>query len=372
MDNDQMDDINPVFIPGLELSRIFYQQAVKPILDKNFSELSYSAALIGGGSEVLGYDTALSRDHNWGPRVTLFLSERDYPLLKDRITQVLSENLPYIFMGYSINFSLPEPNGVRCLADITSSSVNHRVDVFTTRSFFETCLKLDPFLPLTVIDWLTFPQQILLELVSGEVFYDGLDELNQVRGKFAYYPGDVWLYVLASQWTKISQEEAFAGRCSDVSDELGSQIVAARIVRELMRLCFLMEKTYAPYSKWFGTAFSRLRSAKALSPVLRNVLLAESMKEREGFLSEAYKKVAELHNALGITEPLPTHVSTYHDRPYLVIHADRFADAIRRQIKDAEVMAIKSNIGSVDQFMDSTDVLSSPEVFSNLEIWSSE
>jgi hypothetical protein len=52
----------PKFIPGLELSRIFYQYEVKPILDRNFPALRYSAALIGWGSEVLGFDTALSRE----------------------------------------------------------------------------------------------------------------------------------------------------------------------------------------------------------------------------------------------------------------------------------------------------------------------
>jgi hypothetical protein len=39
---------------------------------------------------------------------------------------------------------------------------------------------------------------------------------------------------------------------------LGSRIVAARQVRELMRPGFLLERNYWPYPKWFGTAFGRL------------------------------------------------------------------------------------------------------------------
>jgi hypothetical protein len=50
-------------------------------------------------------------------------------------------------------------------------------------------------------------------------------------------------------------------RCGDVGDELGSRLVAARLIEELMRLCFLMEKQYWPYAKWFGTAFSKLACA---------------------------------------------------------------------------------------------------------------
>lgn len=367
-----MNEETQKFVPGLELSKLYYQKEIKPILDKNFPDLKYSAGLLGWGSEVLGYDTPISRDHHWGPRVLIFLSEKDFSASKEKISEALSENLPYKFLGYSTNFSKAEENGVRHPIDITSGSVNHMVNFFTTKSFFEMRLKFDPFQDISVIDWLTFPQQRLLEIVSGEIFHDGLDELNKMMEKFSFYPNDVWLYLLASQWTKISQEEAFVGRCGDVGDELGSQIVAARIVRELMKLCFLLEKKYAPYSKWFGTGFAKLNSAKELSPILRKVLLSESWKEREKFLSEAYEKVAELHNSQNITEPLPAKVSSYHGRPYLVIHADQFAEAVRSKIKDEDVKAIKTNIGSVDQFMDSTDVLSYPQIFKKLKIWSDD
>jgi hypothetical protein len=150
------------------------------------------------------------------------------------------------------------------------------------------------------------------------------------------------------------------GRCGDVGDELGSRVIATRIVHQLMRLCFLMERTYAPYSKWFGTAFSRLQWAPTLSPVFMRVLSTETWREREKHLSEAYRKLAKKHNALGITEPLSTEVSNYHTRPYLVIHADRFVDAIKQRIQSEEVRSIVPIIGSVDQFSDSTDVLETP------------
>src|SRR5581483_7403542 len=101
-------------------------------------------------------------------------------------------------------------------------------------------------------DWLSFPQQELLCLTAGEVFYDGLCEVEKIRRKLAYYPHDVWLYLLACQWTRIAQEEAFVGRCGEAGDELGSRVTAARLVRDLMRLCFLFEKRYTPYTKWLG------------------------------------------------------------------------------------------------------------------------
>src|SRR5688500_20274327 len=95
----------PKFIPGLKLCRLFYEQEVTPILNKNFPRLRNSAAIIGWGSEVLGFDTPISRDHHWGPRLLLFLSEKDYRRLKGQISEALSDQLPYEFMGYSTNYS---------------------------------------------------------------------------------------------------------------------------------------------------------------------------------------------------------------------------------------------------------------------------
>lgn len=53
------------FIPGLKLSELFYKEAVKPIIDSDFPKVKYAAARIDYVSEVLGFDTPLSMDHDW-------------------------------------------------------------------------------------------------------------------------------------------------------------------------------------------------------------------------------------------------------------------------------------------------------------------
>src|SRR6185436_2140967 len=361
----------PAFVPGLKLSRLFYETEVKPILDQTFPHLRHSAALIGWGSEVLGFDTSISRDHHWGPRVLLFLSERDSPKWRDKVSEVLSKELPYSFKGYSTNFSKPEPNGVRHPVRITRGPVNPMINIYTVRSLFKSRLGFDLKRRITTADWLSFPQQRLLELTSGEVYYDGLGQLVKARQRFAYYPRDIWLYVMAAQWTRISQEEAFVGRAGHVGDELGSQIVAARLAREIIKLSFLLERTYAPYSKWLGSAFMRLTIGRNLSPILRRVLLAKTWKTREKWLSEAYSLVAKSHNALKITKPLSTKTSDYYHRPYLVIFAERFAKAIKQQIKDPAVKKIATDIGAIDQFTDSTNVVEDLKLIQRMRgVWS--
>ena len=71
-------------LSGIELSHQFYEQCVYPILAKHFGSIFFnnsalfSACLIGHGSEVLGFDTQMSEDHDFGPRVQVFLNTTEH------------------------------------------------------------------------------------------------------------------------------------------------------------------------------------------------------------------------------------------------------------------------------------------------------
>lgn len=354
------------FVKGIQLSEIFFNEVVKEIVDTNFSDLKYSAGLIGSGSEVLGFDTERSTDHHWGPRVMLFLEEKDFNK-KYVILDILSKELPLTFRGYSTHFGDPDKIGVQLLSKAKKGQpINHRVEIFTIKSFFNEYLGIDPNNELTIFDWLTFSEQKLRTIKSGKIFYDQIGFKN-IREKFEYYPNDVWLYILASEWGKIGQEEPFVGRCGSVEDELGSKIIAIRLVQSIMRLCFLMEKEYTPYSKWFGTAFSKLKSAKKLTFILNKVISSENWKERESKLSKAYEIIANIHNSLKITKPLATKVSEFHDRPYLVIHGDIFAKEIKKQIQNKTILNIKSGIGSVNQITNTVDLLENDKLLKRMK-----
>lgn len=342
------------FIPGMELAERLYQEAVKPILTEHFPELGYSAALIGEGSDVLGFDTPQSIDHDWGPRLLLFLSEADYASRRAEIDHVLRRELPVEIEGHSTNFGWHE-DGTRVMVAVESGPVNHRIALLSVPSFFTHWLNFDPEGEIGAADWVSVPEQQLLMLTAGRVFHDGLGRLEPIRARLSYYPHDVWLYLLAAQWRRIEQEEAFVGRCAQVGDDLGSRLVVTRLVRDLMRLCFLMERRYAPYIKWFGSAFAGLECAPEMLPILTGALQAGSWGERQASLSAAYEAAARMHNALGITAPLTAEVSYFYQRPFLVIHADRFVEAIRAEIESEQVLALPEHLGSVDQWVDSTD-----------------
>ncbi len=191
----------PEFIPGIELNRRFYNDAVRPILAKYFPNLAHAAATIGSGSEVLGFDTPMSTDHDWGPRFVLFLNEQNLNLT-EQIREVMSHNLPYTFYGYSVNFEQTQGEPyIGWMKPISEGLVNHRVFVTSVRDFFQQQLAYDIDQPLEVTDWLTIPSQKLREITAGVVYYDGLGQLTEVRQRLAYYPHEVWLYLLAAHRT---------------------------------------------------------------------------------------------------------------------------------------------------------------------------
>ncbi len=353
------------FIKGLELSERYYKECVKGILDAQYPALTYSAGLLGAGSEILGFDTPLSCDHDWGTRLFIFLAEQDYIAKKDEISQTLSQHLPNEFCGYPTSFQV---DGTTHLQENKKIGfINHFISFFTINSFFQSYLGVNPHEEITNLDWLTFQEHKLLSVITGRIFHDGLGEFAAIRTKLSYYPREVWLFLLASQWAKIAQERAFMGRCGDVGDELGSHIIAARLVRELMRLCFLMEKQYAPYSKWFGSAFSKLDCASVLAPIFTDVMHSTDWKAREMHLANAYTTIAEHHNRLSITAPLGTKVTNYYNRPYLVINADAFVESLLHAVEDEELRRIRLPIGSVNQFVDSTDVLCDLQLLRKLQ-----
>jgi hypothetical protein len=349
------------FTPGLQLSEAFYHKAVRPVLEAEYPDLVYSAALIGSGSEVLGFDTAMSTDHGWGPRLQLFLSESDHFRYAERISETLRHHLPRTFRGYPVGFLPPTPEepGTHMPDHEGSGPVNHRVEVHTLRGFVLAHLGFDLAADLDPADWLTFPAQKLRTLTAGAVYHDQAG-LQVVRDRFAWYPHDVWLLLMAAGWNRISQEEHLMGRAGFVGDEMGSALIAARLVRDVMRQCFLMAREYAPYAKWFGTAFARLECASELQPYLVGALAAGTWQEREQHLASAFEALATMHNRLGLMKPLSPEVARFHNRPFIVLHAERFANALIAAIEDPAVgkIAARSLFGSIDQFSDSTDLLS--------------
>ncbi|MEV4279105.1 DUF4037 domain-containing protein [Actinoplanes xinjiangensis] len=341
----------PDFVPGLRLCRAFYTDAVRPLLDEVLPGLPHAAARIGPGSEVLGFDTPRSVDHDWGPRLELFLLPEDVAQHGAELSLLLTRRLPKQIGGWPTNFE-PADARVRVMTP-TTGPVAHRVQITDVASWSVDRLGFDAWgRAPTTLDWLATPTQRLAETVGGEVFHDGVGQLTALRSRLDWYPDDVWRRVLAAQWQRIAQEEAFVGRAAETGDELGSRIVAARLARDVMRLTLLLARRFPPYSKWLGSAVTALPEAAGIVAALHEALAADDVRQRQDALCDAYEAAGAWQNRLGIAEPVDAIRRPYFDRPFPVIDAGRFAAALTG--------GIPAGWGAIDQFADSTDVLERP------------
>jgi hypothetical protein len=347
-------------VNGIELSRRLWADAVEPILAQRFAELDVAAALIGGGSEVLHFDDEISQDHHWGPRVLLFVRSEDLGRAEE-IDDVLARELPLEIVGVPTNFAPPLEDGSRLPQAVAQGPVSHRVEIHTVGAFFRKEVGFDPLADVSAADWLVTPTQQLLRVTAGEVFADPIGELTEARRRLGFYPHDVWLYAMAGEWRRIGQLEHLHGRAGSRGDELGSRLIAARLVEVLMRLGFLQERRYAPYPKWFGSAYALL--ARHEQGLLEAVLAASSWQEREAALVAACSAVAVAHNALAITGHVDPEPRQFHDRPFRIIGGDRFVDALRSAVRDPSVLQLDHDAGAIDAVSANVDLLTRPALW---------
>jgi hypothetical protein len=323
--------VRDVHESGRDLARRYHDVVVGPLLAARWPSLSYAAGRLGSGSDVLGLDDARSTDHDWGLRLTLLVDES----MVAEVDAHLEQQLPATFGG------LPTRFGVTW-----DPSVRHRAEVSSPLALTTSRLGTPWRDPLPPTDWLDLTGQAVLEVTAGPVFVDTTGEITRIRSALAWYPDDVWLHVLAVGWARLGNELPLVGRAGQVGDDIGSRLVAARLVQTAMHLGFLLDRRWAPYGKWFGTLFRGLPRAGALAPVAARVLAADTWADRDAALAELVDGLHAIQVDIGL--PTPGHAAEWFwDRPF---HGIAPVDAaLFAAVTDPEVRAIPRGRGAREQ-----------------------
>ncbi len=231
---------------GLELSREYYRQIVEPAFREEFPEQFSSIAfgLVGAGSEAYGYDDELSKDHDWGPRLCIWIPEQLYSVYGERM-QHLYEGLPR------------ECCGMGRAVDIDTG--NTREGVMPIRGFYERIIGL-PHPPEGIEEWLLLGEERLAEATNGEVFRDEEGEFSEFRRELlSYYPRDIWIKKIVSRCFMISQYGQYnLPRSFMRRDLLAVEQEKAGFCREVASLLFLLKRRYRPFYKWLFRALEGL------------------------------------------------------------------------------------------------------------------
>jgi hypothetical protein len=223
--------------------------------------------------------------------------------------------------------------------------------------FAASRLGIDPTGELAVADWLILTGQSVLEVTAGPVFADQTAELAQVRARLNWYPPDIERYVLAAGWQRLSQEMPMVGRTAEHGDEIGSRLLSTRLADDLMSLAFALSGKWAPYPKWRGTAFRALSAAADLAGPLTAASAGPNWRDRESALADACEILLEAQRARGLPAPAPA-VIPFWDRPYRTVD-EAVGESLLLAITNPDVTRLPP-IGSIEQWVNNVDVLSSP------------
>ncbi|MBN1578591.1 MAG: DUF4037 domain-containing protein [Chitinispirillaceae bacterium] len=275
---------------GLELSKRYYHDCIKSIIEKDIPEISqkYAAGLIGPCSEVLGNDDEFSRDYMWGPRCYLFLGDVDHEKYALSVDTALNHELPPDFLGCPTRFEMSGNGGMPS----KSGTGFHQVCITTPERFIELSLGIKA-LPASDFQWLFLSEQRLLELVRGEIFDDFTGEISHLRQSFAYFPDNVWKYRIAYNLESLGWEDDLIYLCGVRDDRISMNVNACKTVEKLMRLVFLLNKRYAPLSpKWLQREFRKLPEiAPQIEGELLCILEAEDYHDKVDALNFIYETI---------------------------------------------------------------------------------
>lgn len=307
--------------------------------------MPHAAALLGEGSEVLGFDDSRSTDHAWGPRLHVFVAAEDV----DGVARRVRQGLPETYRSYPVHFFAWQDQRVR-----------HHVTVTTVEEWVRT--ELGQPVPSSLADWLGLPQQRLLQVTAGAVFRDDQGDLSRTRDQLDYLPNDVWWWIQASQWQLVARTEALPGRLAEVGDALGARVRAAELARLLIELALIQGRRYLPYPKWLGTAFAQLDAARELDEPLGRLISADSGERREAAAIAALELAARQHNRLAPEHRVDPTCAPFEvgingaRRPYRVLNAGRFVEACLAKVTSPELRELLP-VGSIDQLTHGSDPL---------------
>ncbi len=238
---------------GLEFSRSYCEFYAPTLFEGLPSDVRYRAALglVGEGSECLGFDDEISRDHDFGPGFCVWLPTDVYeewgPELQRRY-----DLLPVSFKGFTRQ---------------QTQMAGKRVGVFEMQAFYRLYTGLSRA-PQCAKEWLAIPEQLLAQVTSGEVFADPSGEFSALRVVYqGFYPDEVMRKKFAAYCASMAQAGQYnLPRCLKRKDAVAASAARSEFLTSTMAAFHLLAHTYMPYYKWAYRSLAERACAPA--PVL--------------------------------------------------------------------------------------------------------
>lgn len=251
---------------GMELCRQYYEACGKKMIHEKFPayEDRIAVGLVGEGSDCFGYDDVISRDHDWGPDLCLWITEETAGEIGEEL-QKAYEELPREFMGYTRKES-PMGKGRRGVQTIGS---------FYTRLLgaqnWEQIGRGECAIPEAF--WQQAEDPMLAAAVNGQVFYDPQGIFSQVRKQLQKgYPANVRLLKLAQSCAAFSQNGQYNyARVLQRGDDLTAFLMLGECLKQAAKIAYYLQNLYPPHDKWLMKGLETLENGRDIKQLIDQV-----------------------------------------------------------------------------------------------------
>lgn len=244
-----------VSMNGLTLSRKYYEAYGKPMLAK-FPQLEkeFAVGLVGRGSECFGFDDEISRDHDFGPSFCIWLRREIYEQYAGEV-QAAYDAMPREFMGFS--------------GRNMEESGTGRVGVLCIEDFYYGILGMD-HVPVSYQEWLALQDENLATATNGEVFEDRLGVFTGIReGLLSYYPEDVRIKKIVARMARAARAGQYNyARAMFRGERVAAELFLHEFIKEVMSLVYLLNKKYAPFTKWLHKGMKTLPTCAEIANMI--------------------------------------------------------------------------------------------------------
>ncbi len=246
---------------GIEEARLFYELAVKPMIESDFSDVSDRIAigLVGHGSECFLFDDEVSRDHDFEPSLCIWLDDEAEREFGFRLMRAYTK----VQKDYSAS---------HCITEKSLGAKDFR-GVMTISNFYSKYTGRAGA-PESLEDWVYIPSSYLAEATNGEVFCDPLGRFTEIRDRIKNgMPSDARLKRLASCTFCMAQSGQYNfKRCLEHGETVAARLALAEFVKNAIEAVFLLNRAHAPYYKWSFRAMKELRIMGDSAEILEKVI----------------------------------------------------------------------------------------------------
>ena len=240
-------------------------------------------ALVGVGSECLGFDDEISEDHDFSSRCQLFLDDPDYKTYKSDLESSLK-----IFC--------------KDLESLTSNLKDVNVEIMPISNFYKYYTLFENG-PKTESEYRKVPMDLLCVATNGKVFLDNLGKFSEIRNRLLnFYPEDIRLKKIAFQLNKMAQSGQYNySRMIKRGDTVAANIAQGEFVKHYLEFVHLLNKKYMPFYKWSYRNACSLEILGNFTQENLKKLSEASIYEKESIIEEICSTVVNTLNKLGLS-----------------------------------------------------------------------